>query len=180
MKIINLIHCESNEKPLFSTNLTPQGFKQAESLVNKLTNLKIDIVFCSPFIRTVDTIFPYINENNILLNLENSLMEYLDLDIHTKESIQYDFNTYKQNIQPIINKNYTSFLPLENVKIHEIEEQLHKRTSNFLNFLKHNYNNKNILLVSHMSTCNSLKKYFIPKTGTEDRFDMGSYEIFEL
>ena len=131
MKIIILRHCDRYEPPLFSTNLTPQGFKQAQTLINKLKNLKIDIVFCSPFIRTVDTIFPYINKNNILLNLENSLMEYLDLDIHTKESIQYDFNTYKQNIQLKINKNYTSFLPLENVNIHEIEEQLYTRTKKF-------------------------------------------------
>ena len=31
-----------------------------------------------------------------------------------------------------------------------------------------------------MSTCNSLKKYFIQNTETEDRFDMGSYEVYEL
>ena len=181
MKIIILRHCKRYKSPIFSTILTAEGFIQADILIEKLKDLRINVIISSPFIRTVHTIFPFAKWNNLLINLDNSLMEYLDLDIHTKESIQYNFDTYGQYIKSGINQYYNSFLKLEDVTIHETEEQLHIRTKNFLEFLKYNYNeNANILLVSHMSTCNSLKKYFIKNTETEDTFEMGSFEIFEL
>uniref|UniRef100_A0A6C0JCX5 Phosphoglycerate mutase family protein n=1 Tax=viral metagenome TaxID=1070528 RepID=A0A6C0JCX5_9ZZZZ len=181
MRIIILRHGKRYEPPTFNTTLTNEGFIQADGLIEKLKDLKIDVILCSPFIRTIHTIFPYAMWNSKLINIENSLMEYLDLDIHTLESIQYNFDTYGNYLKMGLNIHYKSFLKLEDVKIHETEEQLHTRTKNFLEYIKYNYNeDTTILLVSHMSTCNSLKKYFIQNTETEDRFDMGSYEVYEL
>tara|TARA_B110000977_G_scaffold178527_1_gene236267 strand:- start:1345 stop:1890 length:546 start_codon:yes stop_codon:yes gene_type:complete len=181
MKIIILRHCKRFESPGFKTTLTNSGFLQADALIEKLKHLDINVVMCSPFIRTIHTIFPYAMWNSKLIMLENSLIEYLDLDIHTRESIQYNFDTYGNYLKLGLNIHYNSFLTLEDVKIHETEEQLHTRTRNFLEHIKYNFNETtNVLLVSHMSTCNSLKKYFVQNTGTEDPFEMGSYEVYEL
>ena len=95
MKIIILRHCKRYKSPIFSTILTAEGFIQADILIEKLKDLRINVIISSPFIRTVHTIFPFAKWNNLLINLDNSLMEYLDLDIHTKESIQYNFDTYR-------------------------------------------------------------------------------------
>tara|TARA_B110000977_G_scaffold178528_1_gene236269 strand:- start:115 stop:660 length:546 start_codon:yes stop_codon:yes gene_type:complete len=181
MKIIILRHCKRFESPGFKTPLTNNGCIQADSLIDKLKDLKIDVILCSPFIRTVHTIFPFAMWNSKLIMLENSLIEYLDLNMHTRESIQYNFDTYGTYIKSGVNIHYKSFLKLEDVKIHETEEQLHTRTKNFLEYIKYNFkDDATILLVSHMSTCNSLKKYFIQNTETEDSFEMGSYEVYEL
>tara|TARA_B110000858_G_C17759385_1_gene453715 strand:- start:244 stop:789 length:546 start_codon:yes stop_codon:yes gene_type:complete len=181
MRIIILRHCKRYKSPEFKTTLTNSGFIQADALIEKLKDLKIDIIMCSPFIRTIHTIFPFTMWNSKLINIENSLMEYLDLDIHTRESIQYDLDTYGNYIKMGINIHYNSFLKLEDVHIKETEEQLHTRIANFLQHLKLKYlDTTNILLVSHMSTCNALKHYFTKNTGIEDPFEMGSYEVYEL
>jgi phosphohistidine phosphatase SixA len=78
MKLILLRHEERGIDVGFNSNLTEKGIiNSCTVLPDKLNALKIDIIFSSPFIRTLQTIYPYSNLYNKKINIEYGLYEYL-------------------------------------------------------------------------------------------------------
>ena len=73
MKIV-IVNCAisqpSNE---YSTMLTKDGFEQADRYTSILEKLKPDIVYSSPFIRALQTIYPFCTKAKIKVRVENSL-----------------------------------------------------------------------------------------------------------
>jgi broad specificity phosphatase PhoE len=63
MKIIALRHGLRFDSALYFTPLTAEGLVQADNLVEILKDEKIDIIYCSPFLRTLQTIYPFCIEN---------------------------------------------------------------------------------------------------------------------
>ena len=57
MKLIILRHAKRYSSPGFDIPLTSEGFEQADALIEKIEglNLYIDEVYCSPFLRTMQT-----------------------------------------------------------------------------------------------------------------------------
>ena len=63
MKIIILRHAERYESPQYFTPLTINGLMQADKMITELP-ADIDCIYCSPFLRTIQTIFPYCKQHN--------------------------------------------------------------------------------------------------------------------
>lgn len=182
VRLILLRHEKRENFPGFYSNLTNDGLKDAFELPKKLKKLKIDIIYTSPFIRTLQTIYPYAFKMNTKVNVEYALHEYkhnpyffFEPSIYTIKDIN---NPY---LESIINNNYKSIIQSTdfNFIFLENEEHLKIRIQTFLNHLKKykKYKNKNILLVAHKGVINQIKKLINKKTNMNDDFPMGSYEI---
>ncbi len=185
MRLILLRHEERDLKdPRFFTELTIKGKENALKLMNKLSNEKIDIIFSSPFLRTLQTIYPYSNYFNQKVNVEYGLYEYIHNPLFNKENWYHSLKEYdneKYNyIYNIINKDYKSIVNKNDFIILEDKPHLENRLIKFFNYLITNYHDKTVLLVSHMGTINMIKNLYIKKTNMNDYFDMGHFEIYEI
>ena len=64
MKIIILRHGDRFESALYFTPLTAKGLEQADNIVDTLKSYNVDIIYSSPFLRTLQTIYPFCIETN--------------------------------------------------------------------------------------------------------------------
>lgn len=78
-------------------------------MIPKLTQLPITRIYCSPFLRTLQTIKPYCGHTGMKVNIEWSLAESYPYD----SSISNKFND-------IINHDYVSYLPYHTPKTTDI------------------------------------------------------------
>lgn len=193
MKIILLRHEERNlEDPRFHTPLTEKGRIQAIKLSEELSNIDIDLIFSSPFERTIQTILPYCIKNNKKINLENSLYEFpnnpmfIDNELYDKESVNSAYSI-------IINDEYNSILKKEELTfsdkniIIDIEsiENLENRAEFFLNYLlkNHRENDETILIVSHEGVLKKIEKKIFECLNKEHKyetFNMGEYRTYKM
>lgn len=167
MKIYVLRHEKRFSSPSFDTTLKEEGIEDAKKLSLLLNKLEIDLIYCSPFKRVIQTIEPFLEKTNKKVNIENSLYEYINEYDFTKEDIKHvnqDMYGYKY-----FNNDYKSFYNLDNLKYPEIRCNLEDRVNNFTSFLKSNNLNSNILLVTHMSPVNVIinknKRFPYPQGG---------------
>ena len=75
MKIYILRHEDKTMDTSFFSPLTREGIKNSIKLIDILKEEEIDIVFSSPFIRTLQTIYPYCKEKDININIDYSISE---------------------------------------------------------------------------------------------------------
>jgi broad specificity phosphatase PhoE len=185
MNIVLLRHEEraDNDIGVFS-KLTENGKKNADSIVlENLSKENIDIIFCSPFIRTIETIYPYCVKNNIKINIEYSICEYLHNRYFIKNEPRYELNDILNNystkdLTNIINNTYESLIKKDDLIVLEDEIQLEKRVKNFFDYLKLNYSNKNILIVTHKGVINKIKDLYVEPTNLDTNYEMGSISNF--
>ncbi len=185
MKIILLRHEERDlSDPRFFTELTPKGKENALKLVNKLSKEKIDVIFSSPFLRTLQTIYPYANHFNKKVNVEYGLYEYIHNPIFNKDNWYHSLEEYKNDkyvyIYNIINHKYKSIIDKSDFKILEETKNLENRLIKFFDYLIPNYSDKTVLIVAHMGTINMIKNLYIKPTKMNDYFGMGHFEIYDL
>jgi broad specificity phosphatase PhoE len=157
MKIYLLRHEERYQNPKFDTELTHQGKLNAIKLSKTLDKLNINIIISSPFVRTIQTIEHYVNEKNLKINIDYALNEafiYKNLfdntDIRRITNDMYGYNLINKNYYPVINANELSL----NENYDKINYRTNKLISKLIKYK--NLSNKNILLVSHMTTINSI------------------------
>ena len=182
MKLIILRHEERPNNSLFFTPLTENGKKNAEELKNKLQD-NIDLIYSSPFLRVLQTIYPYCKKHNKTVNVENSFYEYcqppdFNHNNHRHFISEYNKFEYYEYITNIINKKYKSSVFVSNIKYLEKEQDIQNRVFPFIYNLckKYKNTNKTILIISHMSICNFIKKVFNKNIKIDGEFPMGSFE----
>ncbi len=73
MKIIIIRHADPNYE---IDSLTPQGFREAELLSERMAKLKVKQYYCSPYGRAQDTIAPTLNRVNASAETLNWLKEF--------------------------------------------------------------------------------------------------------
>ena len=91
---------------------------------------------------------------------------------------EYDkFERFK-DLKSIINYNYESCVFVSNIKFPEQEINIRNRVFPFIYNLckKYKNTNKTILIVSHMSICNFIKKVFNKNIKIDSNFPMGYFE----
>jgi 2,3-bisphosphoglycerate-dependent phosphoglycerate mutase len=156
MKIYILRHEERPSDCSFYTPLTKQGLNNAKQLILDLNDkeIKIDMIISSPFIRTLQTIYPYASNKKLKINLEYGLSE-----IHTKECIteravgmilpEYIADSFE------CNKEYESIIKHNEIKYPENINDVKNRINKILKHLicKYKHTETNILLVTHQSLC---------------------------
>ena len=152
MKLFLLRHEERPQEIGFYTELTENGKKNSLDKIEQLEKLNIDKIFCSPFIRCIQTIEPFCLKNNKFINIDCALGEYPYNESKERMSHPVDF-------LEIINLDYIPVL--SNIPFYEILKDLQERVKNFCTKLLIRYydTNLNILIVSHQSILNTIKHY---------------------
>ena len=164
MTIYLLRHERRFSSPKFFSSLTVKGIDNSELLIDKIKKLEIDIIFCSPFLRTVQTVYPYLADTGQKINIEYALYEAVKQDTFTKEDYLHDYTElYRVNnsFRNVINENYKSFLDKNSIDFPENLSKIYKRVVPFIENIKKVHKNKNILIVSHMTTILAIKEYLV-------------------
>jgi 2,3-bisphosphoglycerate-dependent phosphoglycerate mutase len=158
MKIFILRHEERPSDCSFFTPLTKQGLTNAKQLVLDLNkkDIKIDIIISSPFIRTLQTIFPYALNKKLKIKLEYGLSEIHIPECITQRAVGMILPEYIGESFNYDN-NYESIIKYNEIKYPEDINDVKKRINKILKNLICKYKNTetNILLVTHQSLCTS-------------------------
>tara|TARA_Y100000590_G_C15701599_1_gene1007005 strand:- start:52 stop:636 length:585 start_codon:yes stop_codon:yes gene_type:complete len=186
MKIYFLRHEHRGKgEVLFRSELNTEGKYMANSLLkNYLNFLKIDEIYCSPFIRALQTISPFVHEYqpNNRIKVDYAIAEYIEHDRFKEEKNRIfklndiDYGIYK------IDTNYKWLLDEKCLKYPDSCNDLMKRCSLFAENIKKRYQNteKTLLICSHKSTINMLIKCFHDANRKiTDDYDMGKVAIYE-
>lgn len=183
MKLILLRHEKREDYPGFFSNLIHEGFIDSIKLINKFKKYKIDEIYCSPLVRTLQTIYPYCKENKVKVNVEKGLYEYKHHPYFLIEPKLYSINDINnKSLLKIVNKNYKSQVKNSDFDYIFLEDEisLECRLKIFFNYLKNNkkLENKTILIVSHKGVINKIKK--MHKIKNIGDFPKGHYEIIKI
>ena len=187
MRLILLRHEERDQaNPLFYSSLTPDGMANAELLGYKLLKYDIDVIFSSPFLRTLQTIYPYCRNTNKKVNVEYGIYEYIHNLMFTKDNYYHDISEYKVEyplLWSIINKSYKSVCDGGDIEFYENEMSLQRRIIKFFDELIPKYHDKTVLIVSHMGIINRIKDIYSlggGETRMNKYFPMGHYEVYDI
>ena len=159
MKLYILRHEDRYEDCSFFTPLTKKGLSNANNLVKILDSCSIDLIFTSPFIRTLQTIYPYAKKKNILVNIDYSLSEIHRKDIIPKKAVGLQISDeLAKDLN--FNINYKSQINSNEIIYPEEFCNVFNRMRKFLKYILITYasTNYNIILVTHQSLCNSALK----------------------
>jgi 2,3-bisphosphoglycerate-dependent phosphoglycerate mutase len=159
MKLYILRHEDRTQDCSFFAPLTKEGLNNAEKLADIINNHKIDLIFSSPFIRTLQTIRPYLKKTNKMANIEYSLSEIHHEDIIPKKAYGMYLPEYLAEAFNY-DKTYNSLIKPTDIKYPEKFQDVEKRLKKFLKELFITYFNtdKSIILVTHQSLCSSILK----------------------
>lgn len=181
MKLILLRHEERGADIGFYSNLTENGILKSYSLAVILKKMKIDIIFSSPFIRTLQTIYPYCLKYNKKINIEYGLYEYLHNPYFLFVQWYYTCDHINdEQLKNIINDNYISIVNKDDFSVLENENDLEKRIKKFFKYLLLNYKDKTVLLITHKAIINKIKDIYLKQTNLNENFDMGNFEIITI
>ena len=164
MELYLLRHEKRYSSPAYFTSLTEAGLQNAENLVDTLKKYDFDEIYCSPFLRTVQTILPYLKKTNKKINIEYSLYESCDDPCFTISNYHNNINSlenYIPNLYQYINLDYTSYL--DRVLFKEKKEEILIRLKNFIKKIKEDNKNtkKKILFVTHMCPIKLIMKEYL-------------------
>ena len=147
--------------------LNETGMKQASDISLKCREMQIDLIYCSPLIRAKQTCKEINKFHNCKVVFDDALLErdfgkyescaYSSVD--GKKCWNYYLNTYDEEIEPL--------------------REVFKRVYSFLDKIKENFKNKNILIVAHNDIGRAIYCYFngIPKDGDLLSLNTGNANI---
>ena len=157
MRIFILRHEKRDiNNPNFYSPLLEEGLHNSESLVDKLKNLNIDVIYASPFKRVLQTVKPFCDKYNKKIKRDFSLYE----KISSNSGFHYP---YLLDVIPMDNEYYlldTSHVSVTHLYEIKMDEDIAYRINRFTSYLKDKYSNRNktILIVTHMSIVNAIQK----------------------
>lgn len=159
MKIYILRHEDRTMDATFFSPLTQKGLEKSQKLIKVLKAKKINKIYSSPYIRTLQTVHPYSKYSGIKINLEYSLSEIQHPHIIPEKSYQVTLPEY---IAESFNYNpkYSSMIYPNSFIYPEDEKNVSKRVKKFLEKLLQDKleTNDHILIVGHQIVMNSLLK----------------------
>ena len=199
MRLILVRHEERDMDIGFFSELTEKGIINSLDIPNKITsiikkeNKKVDAIYCSPFIRTLQTSYCCSEEFRKKINVEYGLYEY----IHNPYFLLFNWYYEKDDIKDkdllsIINNKYKSVVGKDDFTVLENEDTLGKRIIKFFDYIKDKYINnmdentsentkeKTIIMITHKGVINKIKDLYVKKTDMDDEFPMGHIEIYNI
>ena len=147
--------------------LNEVGINQAKQTREELKNVDIDLIICSPLKRAKKTA-EIINEGrNIPIIFDDQIMER-DFGEFEGEKIKFD-EFWDYNAHPRYEKAETI-------------QEIISRISNFLDKIKEEYKDKNILIVTHGGVSIAINCYFkgIPEDGKLINYCLHNCEVQEF
>lgn len=150
MKLYILRHEDRTMDLTFFSPLTKNGLEKSVKLIDELEKERINMIFSSPYIRTLQTIYPYTKKYNLRPKLDYSITELYQEENIPKKSYQITIPEY---IAESFNydKDYKSLVMPGKIEFPEGIKDFNTRIKNFLKqIIKNNYDkDNNILLVTH-------------------------------
>jgi 2,3-bisphosphoglycerate-dependent phosphoglycerate mutase len=170
MKIYILRHEDRTQDATFFSPLTEDGLSNANKLIDTLKKLDINQIYSSPYIRTLQTVFPYCNQYKFKIKADYSLGEKIDSYIIPEKSYQVSLPPYiakSFNVDP----EYKSLIQPKDYKFNESFSDVENRIKLFLKkIIKQNCknnNNNNILIVTHQAIASAILKIIKSKNITD-------------
>ncbi len=166
MKIYILCNFNEIDVDDFSSSLDVEGLKRADDIIQNLLDLKIDKIYCSPYLKTIQTIYPFCSKSNKRINIESTFHDTMFNPIKTTVgahiSRRYTNHFGYSYFFDQINIHYKSKLFSSNISLKETETGVKNRIFPFLYNLCFRYKdkNKNILIVTHKNIKNFIMKFF--------------------
>lgn len=173
MKIYILRHEDKIKDTSFYSPLSYDGIKKSFELIDILKKEEIEVIYSSPFIRTIQTIFPYCKKYNYKINIDYGLSEIQNEALILKTAYKmklpiylmkkYNCSNHKSSIEPY-NYNYPEEI-----------SHLKERVIKFLHFILSNHNkfkNKNIIIVTHIAVCNVINMIAYNKYTNTNNYTM--------
>jgi len=159
MKIFILRHEDRTQDCTFFSPLTEKGLNNAQILVKALKENNINMIFSSPFIRTLQTVYPFLKETNKKVNIEYALSEIHHPDIIPSKSVGLVLPEYLAK-QYNYNPDYQTLIKSTQIKYPENIKYLENRMKRFIKNIIEKYykTDLNILIVTHQSLCNTMIK----------------------
>ncbi len=174
MIIVILNACESLSSNEFMTILSKKGLEKADKISTFLADeINPDIIYSSPFVRALQTIYPFCYQNKKYINAECCLYP---LNRYDRPNIYYhDTNlsslpNYFQYLRQMLNTDYSTTVFHSNVSRKETDRHVGNRVFPFLYALKNKYQdtNKTILIISHSDIFSYILKFFKIKVNSSD------------
>ena len=75
MKLYILRHEDRTMDLTFFSPLTKNGLEKSVDLIKYLDKEQINVVYSSPYIRTLQTIYPYVKKQDLKIKLDYSIVE---------------------------------------------------------------------------------------------------------
>ena len=159
MKIYILRHEDRTIDCSFFAPLTLKGLQNSQKLIPILKDCNINLIFSSPFIRTLQTIYPYVKTNKFKINVEYGLSELHHQDIIPKNAVGVNLPEYIAELFNYDSK-YKSIINSQDIKYPESMSESAQRTIKFIRELIEKYytTDFNIVLVSHQAICINILK----------------------
>ena len=159
MKIYILRHEDRTQDCTFFSPLTMNGLHNAKKLIRVLKDNNINLIFSSPFIRTLQTVKPYIKETNLEINIEYGLSEIHHPDIIPPKSVGLILPEYLAKHYHY-NSEYISFIKHNEIKYPENGKDCQNRMIKIVKHIIEKYykTDLNILIVTHQGLCDTMIK----------------------
>ena len=176
MKLYVIRHGRTNDNDLglyngrYDEDINSVGIEQAKKASKKVKKLDLDLIICSPLLRTKHTA-EIVNVNNVPIIYDDLLMErdFGSLTGKPWKNVEEDIWNYKKKLP---------YEGLESVK------DLFDRVYLFLDNIKTKYQDKNILIVTHGGVARGIYTYFngypnqdsLAEYGRQDNCEIKEYE----
>ena len=150
MRLYILRHEDRTMDLTFFSPLTKNGLEKSNELIKFLENEKINCIYSSPYIRTLQTIYPYSKKYNLKPKLDYSITEMYQEENIPKKSYQVTLPEYIAESFNYDNEYKSVSMPSD-IEFPEDIKKFNKRIKNFVkNIIRNNYSTENnILLVTH-------------------------------
>ena len=187
MKLYILRHEDRTMDATFFSPLTKEGLENSAKLIDVLKKEEINKIYSSPFIRTLQTIYPYSKLIDKKINIDYSLSEIQHPHIIPEKSYQVTLPSYL--IESFnCNEKYTSLCFPTDYIYPEDEKNVEKRVKRFIKKLITDElsSSRNIIIVSHQIVCNIILKivdrtidssHNYPRGGLTKVFDKNKWVI---
>lgn len=155
MKLYILRHEDRTMDATFFSPLTKEGLDNSIKLIDLLKKEDITKLYSSPFIRTLQTIYPYSKTIDKKINVDYSLGEIQHPHIIPEKSYQITLPLYlSQSFN--CNEKYTSIFNPIDYEYPEDEKKVEKRVRRFITKLITDElkSNHHIVIITHQIVCN--------------------------
>ncbi len=159
MKIYILRHEDRTQDCSFFAPLTKKGLDNSNKLAHQMAKSNIGVIFSSPFIRTLQTIYPFAKEKDLKINLEYGIAEIHNEDIIPKKAVGISLPEYLAECFNY-NPEYKPIIKPTEIVYPETSKDVCTRTMRVLRKIIEEYakTDASIILVTHQTVCNEILK----------------------
>ena len=180
MKIYLIRHEDRTMDLTFFSPLTKNGLENSVKLIEILEKEKINTIYSSPYIRTLQTIYPYSKKYGLKPKLDYSVVELYQEENIPKKSYTITLPEYLEESFNY-DQDYTTILEPKDIEFPENIKSFNKRIKEFLkNVIKQNYKtNNNILISTHQGVIHYIYN-LVRKNNkkSKDNIDIDSVEKY--